>query len=439
MAKRDDKDNQPTRRVYKSSDVHKRRVGDSSRSKPAKMPSRREVRESTRESTRIAAESRIERTAKSEPLTDDIVEDRSAVVGEESAETTRPRFTVIKGAESHTQDDQADVAHPDASSDTPSDETDSPAEKRPHRLTDDFPMGQRTSREASVGPSSPGDDAQVAPNAEPSRGEEHDGEDERQINDQGEGRPKRRVAAGAREAASHVRPKTVVIAAVLVVAVIAVALFAFNRWGRYDDHADLQGTWYVMGTDVPITIDAESIRFNEEVSYNYEINPREKTISYTFGPMAGQGRYWFSDDRKHLVITDGDGYTAAGTTVDDLIRAFLDFSTAAGGGVVEMPQGEGIIAFSRTPEVLVTNQPADGLYEQQSGESQSASSAAASEAAQPTEENAAAEQAEGDLAADQQGAGEESMTEGDYGADEVSDAGTFETTTEESTNEEEAA
>ena len=180
-----------------------------------------------------------------------------------------------------------------------------------------------------------------------------------------------------------------------------------------------------MGTEVPITIDAETIRFNEEVSYNYEINPREKTISYTFGPMAGQGRYWFSDDRKHLVITDGDGYTAAGTTVDDLIRAFLDFSTAAGGGVVELPQGEGVIAFSRTPEVLVTNQPADGLYVQQSGESQSA--------------GAAAEQAEGDLAADQQGAGEESMTEGDYGADGVSDEGAFEATTEERTNEEEAA
>lgn len=439
MAKRDDKDNQPTRRVYKSSDVHKRRVGDSSRSKPAKMPSRREVRESTRESTRIAAESRIERTAKSEPLTDDIVEDRSAVVGEESAETTRPRFTVIKGAESHTQDDQADVAHPDASSDTPSDETDSPAEKRPHRLTDDFPMGQRTSREASVDPSSPGDDAQVAPNAEPSRGEEHDGEDERQINDRGEGRPKRRVAAGAREAASHVRPKTVVIAAIMVVAVIAVALFAFNRWGRYDDHADLQGTWYVMGTEVPITIDAETIRFNEEVSYNYEINSREKTISYTFGPMAGQGRYWFSDDRKHLVITDGDGYTAAGTTVDDLIHAFLDFSTSAGGGIVEMPQGEGIIAFSRTPEKLATNQPAEGLYEQQSGESQSAGAVATSEAAQPTEENATAEQAEGDLAADQQGAGEEFTAEGDYGANGASDTGVFEETTEEFINEEEAA
>ena len=397
MAKRDDKDNQPTRRVYKSGDVHKRRVGDSSRSKPAKMPSRREVRESTRESTRIAAESRIDRTTKSEPLADDFVENRPTAGGEESAENTRPHFTVIRSAESRTQGEQADAALPDASSDGAG----LPVEKRPPRLTDDFPMGQRMSRGANVEASSSGDNGRDASNTEPDSIGEHDGGDESQANEQGAGRPKRRLA------------------------VIAVALFAFNRWGRYDDHADLQGTWYVMGTEVPITIDAETIRFNEEVSYNYEINPREKTISYTFGPMAGQGRYWFSDDRKHLVITDGDGYTAAGTTVDDLIRAFLDFSTAAGGGVVELPQGEGVIAFSRTPEVLVTNQPADGLYVQQSGESQSA--------------GAAAEQAEGDLAADQQGAGEESMTEGDYGADGVSDEGAFEATTEERTNEEEAA
>ena len=421
MAKRDDKDNQPTRRVYKSGDVYKRRVGDSSRSKPAKMPSRREVRESTRESTRIAAESRIDRTTKSEPLADDFVENRPTAGGEESAENTRPHFTVIRSAESRTQGEQADAALPDASSDGAG----LPVEKRPPRLTDDFPMGQRMSREANVETSSSGDNGRGASNTEPDPIGEDDGGDESQANEQGTGRPKRRLTAGAREAAAHVRPKTVVIAAVMVVAVIAVALFAFNRWGRYDDHADLQGTWYVMGTEVPITIDAETIRFNEEVSYNYEINPREKTISYTFGPMAGQGRYWFSDDRKHLVITDGDGYTAAGTTVDDLIRAFLDFSTAAGGGVVELPQGEGVIAFSRTPEVLVTNQPADGLYVQQPGESQSA--------------GAAAEQAEGDLAADQQGAGEESMTEGDYGADGVSDEGAFEATTEERTNEEEAA
>jgi len=434
MAKRDDKDNQPTRRVYKSSDVHKRRVGDSSRSKPAKMPSRREVRESARESTRIAAESRIDEAAKSESLPDDLVEDRSSVTSEEPTENTRPRFTVIKGAESRTQTGQADPGNSEA----PSDETDLSAKKHPHRLTDDFPMGQRVSRGANADSSSPREDGQDASDAEPDLGDEHDGEDERQVGDDA-GRPRRRQAAGARDAAARVQPKTVVIVAVMVVAVIAVALFAFNRWGRYDDHADLQGTWYVMGTEVPITIDAETIRFNEEVSYNYEINPREKTISYTFGPMAGQGRYWFSDDRKHLVITDGDGYTAAGTTVDDLIHAFLDFSTSAGGGIVEMPQGEGIIAFSRTPEKLATNQPAEGLYEQQSGESQSVGAVAASEAAQPTEENAAAEQAEGDLAADQQDAGEEYTTEGDYGADGATDAGAFDETTEEFINEEEAA
>ncbi len=435
MAKRDDKDNQPTRRVYKSSDVHKRRVGDSSRSKPAKMPSRREVRESARESTRIAAESRIDGTAKSESLPDDLVEDRSTVTSEEPTENTRPRFTVIKGTESRMQDGQADSG----GSEAPSDMTDLPAETRPHRLTDDFPMGQRMSRGANADVSSPREIGQEKLSAEPSFSEERDGEDERQSGDQDASRPKRRLAAGAREAATHLRPKTVVIAAIMVVAVIAVALFAFNRWGRYDDHADLQGTWYVMGTEVPIAIDAETIRFNEEVSYNYEINPREKTISYTFGPMAGQGRYWFSDDRKHLVITDGDGYTAAGTTVDDLIHAFLDFSTSAGGGIVEMPQGEGIIAFSRTPEKLATNQPAEGLYEQQSGESQSAGAVAASEAAQPTGESAAAEQAEGDLAADQQDAGEEYTTEGDYGVDGASDAGAFDETTEEFINEEEAA
>ena len=88
---------------------------------------------------------------------------------------------------------------------------------------------------------------------------------------------------------------------------------------------------------------------------------------------------------------------------------------------------------------LATNQPAEGLYEQQSGESQSAGAVAASEAAQPTEENAAAEQAEGDLAADQQDAGEEYTTEGDYGADGATDAGAFDETTEEFINEEEAA
>ena len=157
MAKRDDKDNQPTRRVYKSGDVHKRRVGDSSRSKPAKMPSRREVRESTRESTRIAAESRIDRTTKSEPLADDFVENRPTAGGEESAENTRPRFTVIRSAESRTQGEQADAALPDASSDGAG----LPVEKRPPRLTDDFPMGQRMSREANVETSSSGDNGRV--------------------------------------------------------------------------------------------------------------------------------------------------------------------------------------------------------------------------------------------------------------------------------------
>ena len=76
MAKQDDKSDRSTRRVYKSSDVHRRRVGDSVRSNPAKMPSKREVRESARESTRIAAESRIDRAGKTEPAVDESIDDR---------------------------------------------------------------------------------------------------------------------------------------------------------------------------------------------------------------------------------------------------------------------------------------------------------------------------------------------------------------------------
>ena len=376
MVKRDDKENQPTRRTYKSSDVHRRRVGDSSRAKPAKMPSKREVREAARESTRIAAESRVDRSGKDEPAIDELEEYRFPVADEVPEENPKvpeeypkPRFTVIKGAETRAIDDQP--ASP---------------EKR--------------------------DAEPVSPRAVDQEGEQQTGRSD-------DRRPTRRLTAEAHDKIAGIRPRTIAIAVVMVVAVIAVALFAFNRWGRYDDHADLQGTWYVLGTEVPITIDADTIRFNDEVSYHYEIDAREKTISYTFGPMSGQGRYWFSEDRKHLVITDGDGYTAAGTTVDDLIHAFLDFSTAAGGGIVELPQGEGIIAFSRVPEVIATNEPAEGLVvSQPDGSSDdSTAGAAESEAEQATEDGAPA---------DQDSADEEGSAEGGAEAGDTSDDAAFE-------------
>lgn len=411
MAKREDRENQPTRRVFKSSDVHQRRVGDSARQKPAKMPTRREARESARESTRINAEARAGKVRAPEPdaeATTEAVEENvdQAAQAEQAAQTEQaaseadrepartPRFTAMRGSKGGDQSEQ-------------------PSRRRPRFVeseaaTSERPQGAEPQPEEPAAPS--GDSAQQPKDA---------------------GKPRLRTIAGAASKLPSLKPSTIAIGAVLVIAVVAVAFFAFNRWGRFDDHADMQGTWYVLGTEVPIQIDDTSIRFNEEVSYQYEIDARGKTISYTFGPMSGQGRYWFSDDRKHLVITDGDGYTAANTTVEDLMHAFLDFSTATGGGVVELPQGEGIIAFSRTPEPVVKNEAAEGLVVKPSGESASA------QASQPAAEAATGEQGG---AADAAATAEEEPIAEDGALDEahVEDAASEETY-DESRNKEEAA
>ena len=147
------------------------------------------------------------------------------------------------------------------------------------------------------------------------------------------------------------RRVVLVIAAVLVIAVgVATAWFVWNRWYRFDDHADIQGTWYVVGTTVPVSIDGDSIRLTDDVTYHYEMNSQDKTIRYVFGPMEGRGRYWLSDDREYLVITDGDEYTSTGTAIEDLLRAFSELPERASGNEPTLPEGDGIIAFSRQPD-----------------------------------------------------------------------------------------
>lgn len=176
----------------------------------------------------------------------------------------------------------------------------------------------------------------------------------------------------------------VIVAAIVVVLACVTGLaFAWNRWYRFDDHADLQGTWYVVGTTVPVEIDATSIKLTDDVTYQYEINTREKTLSYTFGPMSGQGRYWFSDDRLNLVITDGDQYTAAGTAFEDLLRAFSDSFDRVTGSDLRLPEGEGIIALSRTPDAaaLAKEQAeAEAKKKQEEEEAKQAEQEAAAEA-----------------------------------------------------------
>lgn len=404
MTKRDDAGDQPTKRMYRSSDVHKRRVGDSARPKPAKMPSKREVRESERESLRINTESLSDRprqVAKSSDASETPLDQHAVSVADErpgaselevgnsdkteaftatssSAQTARLGF--FKGGRSS---DKAHIDRPHftaVASGTAS-QADGP---EAHAAHDE--RGASESPDVAIPDSDASGESDVAKTRKMPAVLASFGQPK-------EARPSaRRVTDGAQAKRSRIRPATLVAAIVALILIAGAVFFAYDRWGRYDDYADMQGTWYVLGTETPVVIDGDTIRLNDDVAYRYEINTREKTITYTFGPMQGQGRYWFSSDRKHLVITDGDDFTAASTTFDDLLHAFLDFSTATGGGVVELPQGKGIIAFSRTPEPIIANQPAEGLVVQQGassgasspGSSSSASASAASaEAADP--------------------------------------------------------
>ena len=141
----------------------------------------------------------------------------------------------------------------------------------------------------------------------------------------------------------------IVIAIVVFVFLCIVLFFSWNRWGRYDDHADMQGTWYIVGTDASVSIDSKTIQLTEEVAYDYALDQQAKTISYTFGPMSGGGRYWFDGNRRHLVITDGNSFTSTSTAIDDFFKMFSDAFGSIVGADQKLPDGDGVISLSRAP------------------------------------------------------------------------------------------
>ena len=153
-----------------------------------------------------------------------------------------------------------------------------------------------------------------------------------------------------------------IVVLLVIVAVGVAGYFAWDRWGRYDDRADVQGDWYVEGTAAPVSIDAGAIHLAQNVAYKYELDDREKTLTYTFGNWEGAGRYRFSADRKHLMLVDGE-FDGKDTTVDDILHSFQDVASRVTGSGVEFPEGEGIIVLNRNPNpvALVARQMSEQI------------------------------------------------------------------------------
>ncbi|WP_140396425.1 hypothetical protein [Gordonibacter sp. An230] len=136
----------------------------------------------------------------------------------------------------------------------------------------------------------------------------------------------------------------------MLLVAVTIGLFSWDRWLRYDDAAEFQGSWQAHGTDGVVVIDGERINLTDDVAYSYRIDPMAKTISFTFGTLEGQGRYRFSLDRSQLVITEGAGYSWISTLVDDvgwMADQLVRF--VQGRPQAEVLPGDGVTVFDRLP------------------------------------------------------------------------------------------
>lgn len=97
-----------------------------------------------------------------------------------------------------------------------------------------------------------------------------------------------------------------VISLVMILALVAVGLFCWQKWMRYDDAADIQGVWKVRSTGDTIVFDAHKLKLTKGIAYDYRLDTDQKTVAYSFGDLAGGGHYYFDTERNVLVIIDGD-------------------------------------------------------------------------------------------------------------------------------------
>lgn len=190
-----------------------------------------------------------------------------------------------------------------------------------------------------------------------------------------------------------------------IVLAVALAAFAGYRWLYGNDGQDIQGSWYVNGTEAVMTFTDTEIILNDEVSYDYALNAANKTMSYQFNDLSGASSYRFSLDRGELAIIDGEASSL------DTLKA--DFAWMLG-ALIHLVKGEepspapinaeNVVLLVRVPvEEAASSEPAEG--EEAEGEAAEGETVEGEAAAGEADEAVAgegedADPAEGDAVSD---------------------------------------
>ncbi len=146
----------------------------------------------------------------------------------------------------------------------------------------------------------------------------------------------------------------VVIIVLVVLIVVCIGGFSIYRWLWGSDSFDIQGSWYIDGTDIPVEITEDHIVLNDEVSYFYEINSESKTITYNLGDLEGGGCYRFSIDRNQIAIMDGNfnWWTTLFSDIPWTVDAFVSFV----GGQVKSPAGDRDVTLLTRNEFVLSEE-----------------------------------------------------------------------------------
>ena len=144
----------------------------------------------------------------------------------------------------------------------------------------------------------------------------------------------------------------VVAGAVVLVVVAVVVAYSCWRWTVANDAQDIQGTWYIAGTQKTVDVTTDGIKLADDVTYSYTIDEGAKTLSLSFGNMGGEARYRFSLDRQTLALRDGE------TTWGNSLSEDISWTIAALGRAIQGEQaspelsGDSTMVLTRTPQDL---------------------------------------------------------------------------------------